>query len=69
MRATKLDKIFTAGGWVIAAIAILTGCERKERIIDIKTPLGNVKVDRNRASGDVDVDVNVTKEKDVRERN
>ena len=33
----------------------LTGCERKERVIDIKTPGADVKVDRNIDTGGVEV--------------
>jgi hypothetical protein len=31
------------------------GCERKERVIDVKTPAVDVKVDRNIDSGNVEV--------------
>ncbi len=35
----------------------LGGCERKERVVDVKTPIGDVKVDKNVDNGDVDVKV------------
>jgi hypothetical protein len=38
----------------IAAIT-LAGCERKERVIDVRTPAGDVKVDRNIDNGNVEV--------------
>jgi hypothetical protein len=38
----------------VAAFA-LAGCERKERVIDIKTPGADVKVDRNIDTGGVEV--------------
>jgi hypothetical protein len=38
----------------VAAFA-LTGCERKERVIDIKTPGAEVKVDHNLDTGGVEV--------------
>ena len=38
----------------VVAFAV-TGCERKERVIDIKTPGADVKVDRNIDTGDVEV--------------
>jgi hypothetical protein len=38
----------------VAALAV-TGCERKERVIDIKTPGADVKVDRNVDTGGVEV--------------
>lgn len=36
----------------------IAGCERKERVIDIQTPAGDVKVDRNIDSGKVEVNTN-----------
>jgi hypothetical protein len=38
----------------VMAVAF-TGCERKERVIDVKTPGANVKVDRNIDTGGVEV--------------
>jgi hypothetical protein len=42
---------------VSACIAafVCAGCERKERVIDIKTPGADVKVDRNIDTGGVEV--------------
>jgi len=37
--------------------ASLTGCERKERIVDVETPVGDVEVDRGVDSGNVEVEV------------
>ena len=34
----------------------LVGCERKERVIDVRTPAGDVTVDRNIDSGTVEVE-------------
>jgi hypothetical protein len=36
----------------------LSGCERKERVVDVQTPIGDVKVDKTVDDGDVDVKVN-----------
>jgi hypothetical protein len=33
----------------------LAGCERKERVIDVRTPAADVKVDRNIDNGNVEV--------------
>ena len=33
------------------------GCERKEKILDVKTPGGDVEVERSLDTGRVDVDV------------
>jgi hypothetical protein len=38
----------------VAAFA-LPGCERKERVLDIKTPGAEVKVDRNIDTGGIEV--------------
>ena len=38
----------------------LTGCERKEKVIDIETPGGDVEVERNKDTGKVDVEVDTS---------
>lgn len=35
----------------------LTGCERKEKVLDIETPASDVEVERNIDTGEVDVEV------------
>lgn len=35
----------------------LAGCDTKEEVLDIETPGGSVEVNRDRSSGDVEVDV------------
>ncbi|MEX0613147.1 MAG: hypothetical protein WD738_05550 [Pirellulales bacterium] len=40
------------------AMFTFTGCERKERVLDLQTPAGDVEVDRNIDTGEVEVDVN-----------
>jgi hypothetical protein len=35
----------------------LTGCERKEKVLDVETPGGQVEVERNIDTGAVDVEV------------
>lgn len=37
------------------AASVCAGCERKERVIDVRTPAVDVKVDRNVDTGDVQV--------------
>lgn len=37
------------------ALFMFTGCERKERVLDVKTPGIDVKVDRNIDNGNVEV--------------
>ena len=47
---------FCLGVALAAAVTICTtGCERKERVLDIKTPNAEVKVDRNIDTGAVEV--------------
>ena len=49
---------FTKGLMVLAvcgATFSVVGCERKERVIDVKTPAVDVKVDRNIDNGNVEV--------------
>ncbi|HEX4415947.1 MAG TPA: hypothetical protein VH107_20110 [Lacipirellulaceae bacterium] len=36
--------------------AALVGCERKERVLDVKTPHENVTIDRNIDTGKVEVE-------------
>jgi hypothetical protein len=50
-----------ATGLVVAGIAAPTcsfvGCERKEKVLDVKTPAGDVEVERNKDTGEVRVEV------------
>ena len=39
------------------SMAAVTGCERKERVIDVNTPGGDVEVERDIDTGEVTVDV------------
>jgi hypothetical protein len=48
----SVTRIIVAGFLVASVCA---GCERKERVIDVRTPAANVKVDRNVDTGDVQV--------------
>jgi hypothetical protein len=48
-----------AGPVVIGACcgaAALSGCERKERVLDVKTPHEDVSVDRNIDTGKVEIE-------------
>ena len=42
---------------VCLGAAIFSGCERKERVLDVQTPEGSLQVDRNVDTGRVDVEV------------
>ena len=41
---------------VVAVSAV--GCDTKEKVLDIETPGGEVEVERDRDTGDVEVEVN-----------
>ena len=53
-----LSTFFSAGllGLCLGAVS-LTGCERKERVLDVQTPEGSLQVDRNIDTGEVEVEV------------
>jgi hypothetical protein len=55
MFKSGFTKRLTALSMCVAALA-LAGCERKERLIDVRTPGGDVKVDRNIDNGKVEVE-------------
>jgi hypothetical protein len=42
----------------LLALCLITGCERKERVVDIQTPGADVEVDRDVDTGEVEIDVN-----------
>jgi hypothetical protein len=41
----------------VAIVVTLSGCQRKEKVLDIKTPGADVEVTRDKDTGRVDVDV------------
>jgi hypothetical protein len=42
---------------ICLGLSALSGCEHKERVIDVQTPAVDVKVDKDTGTGDVDVKV------------
>jgi hypothetical protein len=40
---------------IFLSVSAFAGCERKERVIDVRTPGANVKVDRNVDNGNIEV--------------
>ena len=42
---------------VLGSSITITGCEQKEKVIDIETPAGDIEVERTKGSGKVDVDI------------
>jgi hypothetical protein len=45
--------LFLAAACVLASPA----CQRKERVLDVETPGGSLKVDKDKKSGDVEIRV------------
>ena len=46
---------------VLGSMITITGCEEKEKVIDIETPAGDIEVERTKGSGKVDVDIQIDK--------
>jgi len=44
--------------FVAATLMTQSGCDTKEKVIDIETPAGEVEVERDEETGDTDVEVN-----------
>ncbi len=59
-RMHRLTRSWIAAGLITAAATLgalgLSGCERKEKVIDIETPGADVEVGRNIATGEVEVE-------------
>ena len=49
--------VATCLGIACLGLCSLSGCERKERVVDVKTPIGDVKVDKTVDDSDVEVKV------------
>lgn len=41
----------------------LTGCEKKEKVLDVETPAGEVEINRDKDSGSVGVEVKKNEDK------
>ena len=54
---SQLAVVLTLGACL--GFTALSGCQRKERVVDVRTPVGDVKVDRNVDNGDVEVKTNI----------
>ncbi len=48
---------------VLGSLITITGCEQKEKVLDIETPAGNIEVERSKGSGKVDLDINLDRKK------
>jgi len=47
----------TLAGLLLGAACLTTGCERKEKVLEIETPGTSIDVERNKDTGEVDVEV------------
>lgn len=55
--ATKLLTLFATLTLTIS-LATTTGCDNKEKVLDVETPGGEVEVERDQDTGDTDIEVN-----------
>jgi hypothetical protein len=53
--------MFLAIPLIIGSVISISGCEPKEKVIDIDTPAGNIEVERTKGNGRTDVDINIDK--------
>ena len=58
MKTQITRRMFASACVVAAALALVPGCERKEKVLGIETPDGEIGVERDKSSGDGDVEVN-----------
>ena len=57
MDRTRIGKLITAACFVMGTWMLASGCEQKEKIIEIETPGAEVEVERDKKTGEVDVKV------------
>ncbi len=57
LRLNRIKRLGFGTGTLVVCIGVFacSGCERKERVVDVKTPSTTVTVDRNVDSGKVEV--------------
>lgn len=58
IKAMPLNKIFIVGA---ALLVVTTGCKRKEKVLDVKTPAGGIEVERDKDTGAVDIKIDEKK--------
>lgn len=44
---------------ILLACSLSAGCERKEKVLDIETPAGEIEIERTPATDAIDIDVDV----------
>lgn len=65
MKTTELLTAFSLPPMLLSVAMLFSlGCENKEKVLDIETPRGQIEVERDRDTGEVDVDA-VRKEDSV----
>lgn len=45
---------------VLASAALVlgtAGCQKKEKVLDVKTPAGDIEVERDKKTGDIDIKI------------
>ena len=52
-----LERLSLGAIAICLAVFSLSGCERKERVLDVQTPGADIEVDRNIDTGEIEVDV------------
>ena len=60
MAISQICRSVLIATWAFAiccSMCVFNGCERKERVLDVETPEGELEVDRNIDTGEVEVNV------------
>ncbi len=53
----QLAAVLASSLAMLIVATALPGCERKEKILDVETPSGEVEIERSLDTGEVDVEV------------
>ncbi len=41
----------------VVSLLVLTGCDNKEKVLDVETPGGQLEIERDRDTGEVDIKI------------
>lgn len=55
----KMFKSLMILSLLCGSLSGLSGCNQKEKVIDIETPAGEIEVERSKNTGEIDVGVDV----------
>ena len=55
--------VFRSIPLLLGSMITISGCEQKEKVIDIETPAGDIEVERSTRNGKVDVDIDIESRK------